>query len=414
MQTATSDLQVRSIFSLHFLLNAVRAFYERNLFERIIIYVFLSAFLVKVIFELILGEWSFVQSQNKQWFFYGFLALDYLISARKVVNIRVSFNMMFLYAFVFLIMVFHGIFVGVINHNPKFEILNDTIPLLMIALNILRFQSIEEYKKVDFRFLLSACTLLSLGTTIIGFLGQVIGNPTQPSIGNITIFLPVLVTALFMLRPFPKWVAVSSVIMIVMSMSDFNRTSLAFLGASVGVFTLITLIKKPVFGIAACMFLIMVLSLGWATLPEDSKTYQRIVGITQIDFTERTGSVGERQAEMDAVQAKLDVMGTSAQWLGMGFGGLYEVHFTHTYMKDYGHAHYSWVWFNLRFGKVGYIYLVILLSALSLNVVWGFRKENTQGTLIALLCLQSLLYCVTYVNAVWLMSGLQFFRDAQK
>lgn len=61
---------------------------------------------------------------------------------------------------------------------------------------------------------------------------------------------------------------------------------------------------------------------------------------------------------MQAVQEKLDTLGTEAQWLGLGFGGVYEVQFTHVMLKDYGHAHYSWVWFNLRFGRIGYLYLL--------------------------------------------------------
>ena len=114
---------------------------------------------------------------------------------------------------------------------------------------------------------------------------------------------------------------------------------------------------------------------------------------------------------MDAVQAKLDFLGPSGQWFGLGFGGTYEVQFTQKYMKDYGHAHFSWVWFNLRFGYIGYLYLAIMISMLIFNAFIQFRNQTSNGIFVGLLCLNSLIYCITYVNAIFLISGIQFYHD---
>lgn len=396
------------------LLAFMKRFFERNLFERIIIYIFLAALIVKVVFEFALGEWSYVQSQNKQWIFYGLLALDYLISVRKVVGIRVTLNMMSFYALILLIMIAQGLFVGIMNQNQPFVILNDTIPLLMIALNILRFQSLKEYKPIDFEFLLKACTLLSIGTCSFGLAADLSGKPSLPSVGNGTIFWPLILSAVFLLRPFPKWIGLSAFIMLALTVAELNRTTIAFLGGTISIYAVICLVKRPAMGLTFTMILSVLLAIVSVSIPEDSGTYRRIVGLYDLDIDSRTGSIGERQAEMDAVQLKLDSIGPSAQWLGLGFGGLYEVHHTHQYLTDHGHAHYSWVWYNLRFGLIGYIYLVIMVAMLFYNAYISLKKLTPEGVFIGLLCINSLIFCVTYVNSIFLISGITFFHDPHK
>lgn len=392
------------------LFKSLAAFYERNLFERIIIYIFLSSFIVKIYFEFLLGEWSYLQSQNKQWIFFGLLALDYLVSVRKVIAIRVTLNMMSMFAFVLFIMIAHGLFVGILNSNPIFVIFNDTVPLIMIALNILRFQSYSENPHIDFLSLLKICTWLSIGTTFFGLAAELIGQPSSPSVGNVTIYLCLLIAALYCLRPFPKWIGFSAILMLALLAAEMNRTNLLFFLAAIFAYVCSTIIKRPASGLVYTLFAILLLTSVWISLPEDSGTYQRIVGISAIDLDRRTGSVGERQAEMEAVQAKLDRLGPSGIWLGLGFGGLYEVQYSHQYLTDYGHAHYSWVWYNLRFGRIGYIYLVVMLVALTFNAFNHLTSKKPEHLLTGLLCLSSLIFCVTYVNSIFLMSGITFLH----
>ena len=306
-------------------------------------------------------------------------------------------------------MISHGLFVGISNHNQIFIIFNDTIPLLMIALNILRFQSLTEAKPVDYYFLLKSTTILSICTCLFGLLAVLLGKPSAATVGNATIYLPLILSAVFCVRPFPRVIAISALIMVGMGVSEMNRTTLAFLSISVGVFVLITLLKKPALGLVSTILLIMMVTVVWASLSENSGIYRRIVGLYEIDLGSRTGSIGERQAEMVAVQANLDRMGPASQWLGMGFGGVYEVQFTHQYMRDYGHAHYSWVWYNLRYGRIGYVYLLIMISVLTYNAFVHLNTRDPLGIFIGLLCIHCLVFCVTYVNSIFLLSGVPFF-----
>lgn len=386
-------------------------FYQRNIFERLIIYSFVSFLVVKIIFELGLGQWSFVQSQNKQWVFFGLLALDYLVSLPKVIKIRVTVNPMSICAMMFFAMVVHGLFVGIMLNNKPMTILDDTIPLLMIGLNILRMQSLCEFAPIDFRRLFLTCMYFALALCALGLLGKVIGRPTEPSVGNTTLLLPLFFAGLFLLRPFPKWAVFAMIFMIGLTMSDLNRTVMAFLALILSTFLLVRTIKNPVEGLAVGAAVCVVLALAVMFVPEDSKTYQRVVGLTQIDLSERKGSIGERQAEWDAIQLKLQNSGETIEWLGLGFGGVYEVARTHGYLRDYGHAHYSWAWFNLRYGKSGYIYLALFVAALLYNAFYQLRIRNETSMFVGMMCILCVLYCVTYVNAVFLLSGVCFFFD---
>ncbi len=384
-------------------------FYQRNLFERIIVYIFLSAFLVKLIFELGLGQWYFVQAQHLQWIFYSLLALDYLLSIPKVINIRVSMNPMSAFAVICLIMVVHGLFIGLLRHNSPFIIINDTIPILMIALNILRMQSITEYKPIDYKFVLFTCTYLAMGACLLGLVAHIIGRPSQPSLGNVAIFLPLIFSAAFMFRPMPKWIMFVAPLMMALVLDDFNRTTMMFMFTIVFVYVGAKLIKAPVFGILAVLSVVVIMSISWIAIPKESKTYQRIVGLQTLDLTKRKGSVGERQAEWDAIQMELKDKGRTIEWVGLGFGGTYEVKFTHEYIRDYGHAHYSWSWFSLRYGKVGFFYLFVMVAVLFYNVRAGIRLQTPTSIFVAFLCFMGLIFCMTHVNSIFLLSGIHFF-----
>lgn len=391
-------------------------FFERNLFERIIVYIFMSELLVKIIFELIIGQWSFIQSQNKQWIFYIFLALDYVLSVKKVTNIRVSVNPTSLLAFVFFIMVVHGLFIGLMLGNAPFVILNDTIPVLMIGLNILRIQSVAEYKPPDLRFLLYFCSYITLGTAFFGYVAALIGQQSGPSIPAEAIYLPLFFAALFTVKPFPKWILGLVVVMIAVTSDDLNRTTMAFLAIVMFGYVLFDMVKNPAKGVITLVVLLSVLAVAVHVVPEDSKTYRRVIGLTEIDLSKKTGSIGERQEEWRAIIKKEHEKGKTVEMFGLGFGGVYEVARTHEFLKNYGHAHYSWAWFKLRFGDVGFVYLLIFAATLLYNgFIWSVRcmQGNVEGLFVVFLCLISLLYCVTYVNAVLLMMGIQFiyYRD---
>lgn len=386
-------------------------FFNRNLFERIIIYLFISMFISKLVFELIMGQWYFAQAQNQQWIFFSLLAFDYLVSFKKVMNIRVTVNPISLFSLLFFVMVGQGLFVGIMHHNPIFKIFNDTIPLLIIALNILRMQSFSEINKpIDFRFLLYTTTCFAFVTCILGYTADMLGKPSAATISVGQVYFPIFFATLFMVKPFPKIIGLVFLAMLAISITEINRTTMLFMILMIFTYAGIQILKSPSRGVMFIIAAILMCSTFWMILPKGSKTYYRIVGITEINLSSRTGAVGERQAEQDAVSYKLNIGGKTTQWLGLGFGGTYRVHFTHKYLKNYGHAHYSWVWFNLRFGYLGYIYLAIFASMLIYNVIRSLMIKTENGVFVALLCISGLIYMMTFVNAIFLSSGIHFLH----
>ena len=387
---------------------AVHDFYNRNLFERIIIYVLMSELLVQIIFEIGMGQWFFIQGQNRQWAFYLMLALDYLVSVKKVSNIRFTVNVTSCMAFVFFIMVAHGIFVGLVMGNRPFTVINDTIPLLMIGMNILRFQSEAEYKPIDMRFLIITCATIVLTCGFLGYTFRALMHRSTPYIAGAEIYFPLFFATLFTFKRFPKWIIAMTVCMVVITVDDINRTTMAFFAIVLMVYLLVNTVKFPVRGLVVSIILVLGLAVAVNLVSEESKTYRRVVALTEVDLSDSTGSIGERQEEWRAINRKYDRLGPTVEFFGLGFGGVYEVARTHAFLKDYGHAHYSWAWFKLRFGQVGYVYLLIFVLALAYNgFVWGLRFDSV-GFFMLCLCLVSLLYCFTYLNAALLMMGIQF------
>lgn len=396
------------------LTSLIKSFWERNLLERIIIYLLFSDIAVKIIFELFLGEPSLAQSQNKQWIFYVLLLIDYAFSFNKVLKIKVSINPLSLFTIVFFIMILQGLFIGITLQNRPFEILNDTVPLLMIALNILRMQSASEKRPADLKFLFYAVISLAMISCLIGFTGNALGKNTVAVIPLTPIVLPAVFAGLFFIRPVPKLAAAVFVVMIFLSISEINRTSLAFMLLTISGYAGFKMISRPTQGLMVLVIALTFIIAGWLVLPKDSKTYQRIVGITEIDFRARTGSIGERSAEYESINRTLERKGQTQEWLGLGFGGLYEFQSTHAYIRDYGHAHYAWAWFKLRFGYLGYFYLAMVFALMCYNIFRGLQKQTGLGVFIALLNLQGILYLATFVNAIFLCSGIHFYKIEPK
>jgi hypothetical protein len=146
----------------------------------------------------------------------------------------------------------------------------------------------------------------------------------------------------------------------------------------------------------------------WNILPDDSGAKKRIIALQNLDLDSREGSVGERQLEWDSINKHLAQLGESAELTGFGMGGTFTMKFTHEVEENYGHAHYSWAWFKMRFGEIGFFYLAVLVGVLMTNFFYGIRRWTSISMFIAFICLFGTLYLGTYVNAVWLLSGIQF------
>ena len=386
----------------------IQDFFNRNIFERIICYLFIAEVVVQIVFVFLLGGWDYVQPRNKQWVFFGLLALDYVVCYKRVLNLKIILNPISAFALFLLVIITHGIFVGIMNSNAPFIILNDTVPILMLSLNALRMQSFSEVSKpIDMRFLLTFTVISSIIIMVFGLLEN------NPSLGNQILVFPLLVVCLFYLKPTPILSIIALFILMALVFGELNRTSIAFLLLTSGCFITFKTIEKPLLGAGLAFLLIATIAIAAITLPEDSPTYRRIAGLTQIDLSQRTGSIGERQAEQDAVNIQLEKASLTQQFFGLGFGTTYSIKLTHEFKEDYNHAHFSWVWFKMRYGYVGYFYLFIFMSVLTYNGIYNLKQRDAASKYVGLLCIICFLYCFTYVNAVWLLSGLSFLHLPQ-
>lgn len=386
--------------------------FNRSFFERIIIYCFLSELIVKIVFELCMGVWWFSLSPVKQIVLYLLFAVDYAVNFRRLIAIRFLNSVVFYFMLLVCVMVAQGVFVGIYNHNHPFEIFNDSFPLLLMAVNALRLQSPAEAKaEIDFSFLIRYCSWMSVVICSIGFVAKsILGLLSTPAISGVmagVYFVLVMAAVLAGYRiKFIYWLCF--IIVLGFSASDFNRTTLAFMFIALGAVFFKYSIYKP---FMALSFIAVISIAGvsvWNFLPDDSKTKERITDLGRVSSETRTGAVGERLSEWHAIQEKVAHNGTTARWIGLGHGAVYDVRYTVRVIKDYGFAHFAWALFYLRYGLSGYVYLTFFTLILMWQMVryWSFNAPVSMT--VSLLSLFSLLYLTTYVNFVILCMGLQF------
>ncbi len=389
--------------------NKYNHFFEKNIFERLVVYIILSSMMATMYSEWVLREAVFYNPRVSQWIFYGLLAFDYIVSIKKFVTIKVTINPMTAFAFFVFFMVVHGLIVGIYNENPWFFVFNDTIPFLMIVFNVLRMQSSSENATpVDFEFLLRLCGFTALFLTLFGFALKSAGIIRAASFKMEIIYWCIFIAAI--LKDYKlRWIDIFCFLVVIsFGITQMNRTTLAFMGLTASFIAIKNIFKNPLQGGFIVFLSIIGIVIGFNSLPQTSPTYRRIVELQNIDFSRKTGSVGERQQEKTSVDMELHKKGHTDELVGMGMGGTYTMKFTHETRKEYGHAHYSWVWFKMRFGEIGYFYLGILCLALILNGIRSVRFGTPVGVFVGLLCLFSMLYLFTFVNALFLLSGLQF------
>lgn len=375
------------------------SFYSSNLFERLVVYLLFSKLIASFYAEILLGQSLYSYPRASQWIFFFLLATDYIVTYKKVLLLNFSINLQSLFSLLLLVMIAHGIFVGFVNKNHIFEIFNDTVPLLMIAINILRMQSFGEPNNINLKRLLTISSWISL-LQILTSVGS--GWPLPFSF----IYFSIFITAILTSERVSKYQVLIFLVYCVLALPDWNRTTL--ISVLIIIFSILikSILSKPLKALFIAGVTIIVIGLLQTTIPDDSRLRARLN--SNIDFSSRTGSVGERQAEWEAIKTTLKQKGIFYEWCGLGMGGTYTVKFTHKYNEDYGHAHYSWAWFTLRFGNLGLIYMTFLFYLL-IYIAKDIMMADGLKILMALLAIFSIFYMFTYVNGVWLTSGLIFY-----
>jgi len=378
-------------------------FFQWNLLERLVIYLIVSRFIAFCYVEIVLGEALFYYPRLTQWLFYGFLFTECLVSIRKIWRITIGFNVSTFFVIVLLVMLMHGVFIGFYRHNALFTLFNDVIPILMIALNVLRMQSASEQMHWN------AERLFSIVSAFVGMQALLVLLVTRDSLTVSPLYFGLFAGSLLAQTPIRWRNWLWFLVIMAGSVQSLNRSSLLFLLVMLGLY-LITLLRRNPSRVALVLgvsVISMVTIFSW--LPQDSKLYQRIQGTQNIDLNARSGSVGERQQEWESINTSQKSDSITADLFGLGMGGTFYMRQSHGSIPDYGHAHYSWAWFKLRFGDFGFIYLGLMIGVILINIIKGFLLSTHESLVIAFLGIASLIYCLTYVNAVFLMMGVQFF-----
>jgi hypothetical protein len=193
-----------------------------------------------------------------------------------------------------------------------------------------------------------------------------------------------------------------------MTIEDLNRSSLVFFTIAGLLLLGRIFLKSPPASIAAMVLIAIVSVITWTALPEKSGMKTRVYAMIHFDAetSSRRTSVGERETEFASIKRRLALAGHTIDMLGLGHGALYEMHFAHHYKKAYGHAHFSWALFKLRYGSFGYLLTAALAGLLLYNALIHSLSRDALSLYIVLISLACLIYMFTYVNFFFLLSGL--------
>lgn len=391
----------------------LHSFYkDKTLIERLIIYIFFSHFLVKVIHELVLGQWYFQLSPTKQYYFYTLMAIDYAVNWRRYISSRPSNGPTFLLVLLTVVMCVHGIWIGLYRANAPFEIFNDTVPLLVAAFNVYVMSSRNEaFRDFQPERLVKTVVILSFSSIVVGALAVGAGRPSIINAGGgvtAALFMVVTLSHILSIRKHRRLYSALLLVGLLIMLGEMNRTNMAFLVIVFAWLFLQKFIARPwelagLFALALLVFFV-----AKETIPPDSRFYSRIEGIVNYDPDERTGAIGERAAEEDAVNDKLRREGWTADLLGLGHGGVYTVHQTWRVVEDTGHAHFGWALFRLRYGDVGYAYLAAYVLLIAVISVANLRTPKFTRNFSLLIALISLLYVPTWFTFNIMLAGMQF------
>lgn len=388
-----------------------RAFFERTFFERLFIYLFLSHLLTKLVFELGLGYWHFQTGKQQQLIFYGLIVLDYVVTWRRFISIKFDANHITLFAVFCTFLGLSGAAIGFLNSNPVFETLNDTIPLMVMSLNILRIQW-ERCQLTDETLLklLRELTVLAVASCVTGLIAKTLGKLSTAALDAVPLaaYGALFVALTIRTRGVSRAVTAGFLVILAMTIEDLNRSSLVFFSIAGLLLLGRIFLKSPPTSIAAMVLIAIVSTITWTALPDDSGIKTRVHAMARFDAdaASRKTSVGERETEFASIKRRLALAGHTIDMLGLGHGALYEMHFAHHYKKAYGHAHFSWALFKLRYGSFGYVLTAALAGLLLYNAFIHALSRDALSLYIVLISLACFIYMFTYVNFIFLLSGL--------
>ena len=381
------------------------------LFERLIYYILIPDLFARIVLEAVLGQWYFGITQAKQWIFYALIALEYVIQSRTLIRDSFRKDENLVVSGLMVVMLVHGVLAGLAWQNSPARIVIDSIAPFILATNILLLDRRKAFEGFDFARLARVNLAYALIMVVVGVGAVSIGRPTIVSLGGAAasaVSFSILMASLMAKRTFSLTDLVLTAAVVLPVAPNLNRTDLAVIGVCLaGIFFSKIIVdgKRLYFTLVAIFLLAAAVPL---VLPADSPLMRRVQGTVDYNPDQTQGSIGERQAEFLAISDKLHRMGTAAEWFGGGHGAVYDVQLTMREVEDTGHAHFSWALFKLRYGYVGYGYLLILGAMTLRSIVRNYRSPYCADRVVSVLAMFSFVFLFTYVLGAFFIAGAQF------
>lgn len=399
------------------MLSSLSRFYERSFFERLVLYIFASHLVVKVVFEFGMGAWHFHLSREQQYVFYSLLLADYAITWRRFATLSISSNHLAYVAIFFLILTVYGVVTGIVNANDTFAIFNDTVPLVVIALNILRIQAERERIEAETVYRLMRDTaILGVAICLVGFVSLSIGNPSRASLNAmpLAVFIALYSALLISGQRLSPWFSAAFIVVLGFSMGDLNRSTMLLLVAVLGSWLIVQFCRYPRKALVSLFALLVVASVAWLVVLPDTKAGNRIqaLGSFMEQAASRKTAVGERVVEYQSILQRLARDGRTVEIFGLGHGALYDMRGANRYKTDYGHAHFSWALFKLRYGDLGYVFTAVLAVFVLANFFFHLGSLDPVSLFVSVISASAFIYMFTYVTFIFLLAGVSFLARA--
>ena len=352
--------------------------------------------------------------------FYGLIALEYVILFLNYKSFRPTVAKLNVVWLLLVTMIAHGLLVGLWFKNPVGRMAVDTVNVLVVLVNILILSDPRKVADTAFDRIFYVNRLYGVAMILLSVVAMAVNPTSGIKLGSssasavamtlvyVEIYTMRTVTSRALIRVF------FGMLMIVATAQDWNRTTLVFNGAALLILLARRAGARPFRAMYLGMGAVLSIVVAFAVMPEDSALSRRITGLNQVDLSDRTGSIGEREAEADAVAEKIAGLGEIGQLFGAGHGASYDVKYTWEWKIDYSNAHYGWVLFSLRYGLLGYVYLGLWITVLVTTVLKRWRSSTPAGILVCLLCIWNIGYLGTYGYFSFFIAGLPFMTPVTR
>lgn len=383
--------------------------------ERLIYYILFPDICARLVFEAGLGYASIDLLQQKLWIFYIIICIEYILQARIILQGRFYIDKVMLPAAFLLILCVHGFLIGIGWGNNFVKIVTDSVPLFVASMNIVLSCHTCAYKNFAFGRIEKVNIAFASIMVIVGVIAVYAGRPSVVSLGSAvttTISMTIMGVSIWR-RPIlniPILLLYLSVLIIIAQ--NFNRTTLVFLLIMSTILFAAKVITYPIRLYISFLLIGGIVVSTPMIIPPDSPLARRIEGLTASDVEEGKGSIGERDAESKAIDKQISRHHLLGEMLGLGHGATYEMVFSNGYAPEkYSNAHYGWALFKLRYGYIGYMYLLIFVIFLVVNVIRNARSNDDFNRIVMFLGIGGVIYIFTYMAFNIILSGLQFMHS---